>query len=55
MTSVTEQLAIEEVIVKQDEAAKLFNEINNKWLFRGDIIYKIEHFYSVVGCFIQVY
>lgn len=30
MASVTEQLAIEEVIVKQDEAAKLFDEINNK-------------------------
>ena len=30
MVSVTEQLAIEEVIVKQDEAAKLFDEINNK-------------------------
>ena len=30
MVSVTEQLSIEEVIVKQDEAAKLFDEINNK-------------------------
>ena len=30
MVSVAEQLAIEEVIVKQDEAAKLFDEINNK-------------------------
>lgn len=30
MASVTEKLAIEEVIVKQDEAAKLFDEINNK-------------------------
>jgi TPR repeat protein len=30
MVSVTEQLAIEEVIVKQDEAAKLFDEITQK-------------------------
>jgi TPR repeat protein len=30
MVSVTEQLAIEEVIVKQDEAAKLFDEITKK-------------------------
>ena len=30
MVSVTEQLAIEEVIVKQDEAAKLFAEITQK-------------------------
>ena len=30
MASVTEQLAIEEVIVKQDEAAKLFDEITEK-------------------------
>ena len=30
MVSVTEQLAIEEVIVKQDEAAKLFEEITEK-------------------------
>jgi hypothetical protein len=30
MASVTEQLAIEEVIVKQDEAAKLFDEITQK-------------------------
>ena len=30
MVNVTEQLAIEEVILKQDEAAKLFDEINKK-------------------------
>ena len=30
MVNVTEQLAIEEVIVKQDEAAKLFAEITEK-------------------------
>ena len=30
MVNVTEQLAIEEVIVKQDEAAKLFDEITEK-------------------------
>ena len=30
MVNVAEQLAIEEVIVKQEEAAKLFDEINNK-------------------------